>query len=309
MDYFGPLIRSSPALTNFLFWSIIAFTNKLDTDKVPVADKSSFSTVPPNSAKFNVRKIGGGKIGASISLLSHPYLGTFAGIVKKKSAENYGGSPYIASLLSCALWTFYGVLDPDDGILVMTVNAVGVVFQVTYLALLLLYFPKEKKVKYIGFVILDIIFFGTVMVITMVVFHDGARRTFMGVLCATFTIIMYAAPLTVVNSSPKQMCVEEGSIDMSKEHITKIEDFEEEEKQEQKYYGDEANKVTNQSFSKSLRNPSLARQYSFKQFMIKAVSLKRSDSTCHENNDVENGSKDSTGHESNDVENGNITKD
>ncbi|KAM7499426.1 hypothetical protein LguiA_023840 [Lonicera macranthoides] len=30
--------------------TIIAFTNKLDTDKVP-ADKSSFSTVPPNSAK------------------------------------------------------------------------------------------------------------------------------------------------------------------------------------------------------------------------------------------------------------------
>lgn len=30
--------------------TIIAFTNKLDIDKVP-ADKSSFSTVPPNSAK------------------------------------------------------------------------------------------------------------------------------------------------------------------------------------------------------------------------------------------------------------------
>lgn len=105
------------------------------------------------------------------------------------------------------------------------------------------------------------------------------------------------------------MSLEEGSIDMSKQAITKIQDFEEEEKEEQKYYGDEANKVTNQSFNKSLRNPSLARQYSFKQFMIRTVSLKRSDSTSHENNDVENGIKDSKGHESKDVENGNITKD
>ncbi|KAM7481605.1 hypothetical protein LguiB_006188 [Lonicera macranthoides] len=52
------IVAAAQALTNFLLWSIIAFTNKLDTDEVPVADKSSFaadkssfSTVPPNSAK------------------------------------------------------------------------------------------------------------------------------------------------------------------------------------------------------------------------------------------------------------------
>ncbi|KAM7469335.1 hypothetical protein LguiA_007518 [Lonicera macranthoides] len=55
------IAAAAQALTNFLLWSIIAFTNKLDTDKVPVADKSSFaadkssfSTVPPNSAKFQM---------------------------------------------------------------------------------------------------------------------------------------------------------------------------------------------------------------------------------------------------------------
>ncbi|KAM7469301.1 hypothetical protein LguiA_007484 [Lonicera macranthoides] len=55
------IAAAAQALTNFLLWSIIAFTNKLDTDKVPVADKSSFaadkssfSTVPPNSAKEKV---------------------------------------------------------------------------------------------------------------------------------------------------------------------------------------------------------------------------------------------------------------
>lgn len=72
--------------------------------------------------------------------------GQFTEIVKKKSAEHYDGSPYVTSLLSCCLWTFYGILDPDDGVLVVTVNAIGMLSQVIYLVLLLLYYPKDKKV-------------------------------------------------------------------------------------------------------------------------------------------------------------------
>lgn len=53
--------------------------------------------------------------------------------------------------------------------------------------------------KYVGFVILDIIFLGTVIVVTLIAFHGHTtRRTFVGVLCATFTTVMYAAPLSVV---------------------------------------------------------------------------------------------------------------
>lgn len=53
--------------------------------------------------------------------------------------------------------------------------------------------------KYVGFVILDIIFLGTVIVVTLIAFHGRTtRRTFVGVLCATFTTVMYAAPLSVV---------------------------------------------------------------------------------------------------------------
>ncbi|KAL2491958.1 Bidirectional sugar transporter SWEET1 [Abeliophyllum distichum] len=36
------------------------------------------------------------------------------------------------------------------------------------------------------------------MAITLAVFEGDSRRTFVGVLCATFTIAMYAAPLSVV---------------------------------------------------------------------------------------------------------------
>lgn len=70
---------------------------------------------------------------------------TFIGIVKKKSTENYKGIPYVTTLLSTSLWTFYGILKPD-GMLVATVNAAGVVFQLSYVILFLIFAPKPKKV-------------------------------------------------------------------------------------------------------------------------------------------------------------------
>lgn len=65
--------------------------------------------------------------------------------MKNKSAENYDGFPYITTLLSTSLWTFYGILDPDDGILILTVNSVGVVSQIFYNTIYLLYAPKNKR--------------------------------------------------------------------------------------------------------------------------------------------------------------------
>jgi solute carrier family 50 protein (sugar transporter) len=65
-------------------------------------------------------------------------------VVKRKSTENYKGAPYITTLLSTSLWTFYGLLKPD--ILVVTVNGAGAIFQLTYVTLFLMYAPKDKKV-------------------------------------------------------------------------------------------------------------------------------------------------------------------
>lgn len=74
------------------------------------------------------------------------FRGTFKDIVKKKSSENYKGVPYVTTLLSTSLWILYGSLDPDDGVLIVTVNAVGVISQFAYLILFLFYASKERKV-------------------------------------------------------------------------------------------------------------------------------------------------------------------
>ncbi|XP_057778759.1 bidirectional sugar transporter SWEET16-like [Salvia miltiorrhiza] len=129
-------------------------------------------------------------------------------IVKKKSSENYKGVPYVTTLLSTSLWTLYGAVDPDDGVLIVTVNSVGIASQAAYLLLFLFYASKERKVKYLGLVVLELLFLGIVIAATLGVFHGDLRRTFVGVLCATFTIAMYAAPLSAVRNVVRTKSVE-----------------------------------------------------------------------------------------------------
>ncbi|XP_028065293.1 bidirectional sugar transporter SWEET16-like [Camellia sinensis] len=88
-----------------------------------------------------------GIIGNIISILvfASP-IGTFKGVVKKKSTENYNGLPYITTLLSTSLWTFYGILKPG-GLLILTVNGAGAVLQFIYVTLFLVYAPRDIKVN------------------------------------------------------------------------------------------------------------------------------------------------------------------
>ena len=75
------------------------------------------------------------------------YRKTFLRVVKKNSTENYKVIPYITTLLSTCLWTFYGLLKPD-GLLVLTVNGIGAVFQFIYVTFFLIYAPRDKKVLF-----------------------------------------------------------------------------------------------------------------------------------------------------------------
>ncbi|XVF41850.1 hypothetical protein PTKIN_Ptkin01aG0313700 [Pterospermum kingtungense] len=143
----------------------------------------------------------------SIMVFASP-MKTFWGVIKKKSTENYKGVPYITTLLSTSLWTFYGILNPD-GLLVMTVNGAGAIFQLIYVTLFLIYAPKDKKVKTAKLVaVLDVGFLGAVIAVTLLAIHGKTRLTFVGILCAALTIGMYAAPLAAMKTVIKTKSVE-----------------------------------------------------------------------------------------------------
>ncbi|KHG24498.1 Bidirectional sugar transporter SWEET16 [Gossypium arboreum] len=150
-----------------------------------------------------------GIIGNIISILvfASP-IKTFWWVVKKKSTKNYKGVPYITTLLSTSLWTFYGIMNPD-GLLVVTVNGAGAIFQLIYVILFLVYAPKDKKVKTAKLVaILDVGFLGAVIAVTLLAFHGTMRLTFVGIICAGLTIGMYASPLSVMRTVIKTKSVE-----------------------------------------------------------------------------------------------------
>ncbi|KAL9669278.1 hypothetical protein QQ045_006822 [Rhodiola kirilowii] len=58
---------------------------------------------------------------------------TFRRIMRNRSTENFSGLPYIYALLNCLICLWYGSpLVSSDNTLVLTVNSVGAVFQLTF---------------------------------------------------------------------------------------------------------------------------------------------------------------------------------
>ncbi|PIN05381.1 Multitransmembrane protein [Handroanthus impetiginosus] len=149
-----------------------------------------------------------GIIGNVISILMFASpIKTFKHVVKKKSTENYKGLPYITTLLSTSLWTFYGLLK-TDGLLVVTVNGAGAALHVIYVILFLIYAPKNVKVKSMKLVgAVNIAFLGAVIIVTLLALRGDTRVTLVGLLCAALTIGMYAAPLSAMRTVIKMKSV------------------------------------------------------------------------------------------------------
>ncbi|KAF3322765.1 Bidirectional sugar transporter SWEET16 [Carex littledalei] len=149
-----------------------------------------------------------GIVGNVISILvfASP-ITTFWRIVRKKSTEDFKWLPYVTTLLSTSLWSFYGILKPD-GILIVTVNGAGAVLEAIYVILYLIYAPKQTKLKMLKLVAAVIAFLALVVLITLFAFHGSIRLLVVGVLCAALTIGMYAAPMAAMTTVIKIRSVE-----------------------------------------------------------------------------------------------------
>lgn len=150
-----------------------------------------------------------GIVGNVISILvfASP-IGTFRRVVKKKSTESFKWQPYVTTLLSTSLWTFYGLLKPG-GLLVVTVNGVGSVLQAIYVTLYLIYAPRDTRVKMAKSVaVLNVGFLALVILVTLLAIHGSVRLTVIGLMCAALTVGMYASPLAAMRMVVKTKSVE-----------------------------------------------------------------------------------------------------
>ena len=86
----------------------------------------------------------------NLRLVFYLYVRTQAdvlGIYKAKDVEEFKPDPYLATLLNCMLWVFYGlpIVHPNS-ILVVTVNGIGLVVELVYLIIFFIYSTNNKRV-------------------------------------------------------------------------------------------------------------------------------------------------------------------
>ncbi|XP_004489295.1 bidirectional sugar transporter SWEET7b-like [Cicer arietinum] len=125
---------------------------------------------------------------------------TFYKIIKQKDVEEFKPDPYIATLLNCAFWVFYGMpfVHPNS-ILVVTINSVGLLFEFVYLTIFFIYSNNKGRKRLILYVLIEAFFFAAIVLITMLALHGTTKRSLVvGIICDIFNIIMYVSPLTIM---------------------------------------------------------------------------------------------------------------
>ncbi|RAL41461.1 hypothetical protein DM860_010255 [Cuscuta australis] len=146
----------------------------------------------------------------SIGLFLSP-VPTFIRIWRKKDVEDFQFYPYVATVLNCMLWVFYGLpIVKPDSVLVVTINGAGLVIELTYLAFFCYYDKYNKGRKQVGLYVLgEVGFMVVVILITLLCFHTHDKRSlFVGVFCDVFNVCMYLSPLLVVRKVYRTKSVE-----------------------------------------------------------------------------------------------------
>ncbi|KAK4427635.1 Bidirectional sugar transporter SWEET17 [Sesamum alatum] len=138
-----------------------------------------------------------GVIGNIISVFMFLSPGTtFVRIVKNKSTQEFESFPYICTLLSSSLWTYYGLTKPGS-FLVATVNGFGVAVEIIYVSLFLFFAPPSKRTG-IMIGIMNVGFLGAALSMTYLLLNGEVRIDAIGLMCAGLNIIMYASPLSAM---------------------------------------------------------------------------------------------------------------
>ncbi|KAE8772654.1 Protein RUPTURED POLLEN GRAIN 1 [Hordeum vulgare] len=135
---------------------------------------------------------------------------TFDRICKNKDVEQFTPDPYLATLMNCLLWFFYGlpIVHPNS-FLVITINGIGIIIETIYLSIFFLYSPPKKRLKMLIVLGFEVVFVASVVTGVLISTHTHEDRSrIVGIICIIFGTIMYAAPLTVMGKVIKTKSVE-----------------------------------------------------------------------------------------------------
>ncbi|XP_004306335.1 PREDICTED: bidirectional sugar transporter SWEET4-like [Fragaria vesca subsp. vesca] len=140
---------------------------------------------------------------------------TFIKICKKKDVESFDPKIYLATVLNCLCWCYYGLpfVNPNS-ILVVTINGAGLLIELIYLGIFVFYAPPKGRRTVFNWLVPEFVFFVAVVVVTMLTIseHEMAmnrplRAVVVGIICDIFNVIMYGSPLFIVKKVIKTKSV------------------------------------------------------------------------------------------------------
>ncbi|KAK0601134.1 hypothetical protein LWI29_021508 [Acer saccharum] len=124
---------------------------------------------------------------------------TFWHIVQRRSTEEFESFPYISKLLNAYFWVWYGVVKPNS-VLVATVNGFGVVLEIIFLIIFLLFASTRRMRAKTGILVglLDVVFPGVAVLVTQLMFDRDVQIEVSGFLSLCFSMVAYASPLSAM---------------------------------------------------------------------------------------------------------------
>ncbi|KAG6587395.1 Bidirectional sugar transporter SWEET10 [Cucurbita argyrosperma subsp. argyrosperma] len=135
-------------------------------------------------------------------------LPTFYKIYKKKSAEGYQSLPYVVALFSAMLWIYYALLKTNATFLI-TINSFGCLIETLYIFLFIFYAPTKLRSQTARLlVLLNVLGFGVMLALTLVLAKGERRLKVLGWICLVFNLTVFAAPLFIMGKVIKTKSVE-----------------------------------------------------------------------------------------------------
>ncbi|XP_057721640.1 bidirectional sugar transporter SWEET3 [Arachis stenosperma] len=149
---------------------------------------------------------------ASVALYAAPTV-TFKRVIRKKSTEEFSCIPYIVALLNCLLFTWYGlpvVSYKWENFPLVTVNGVGIAFELSYVLIYFFFASPKGKVKVAMTTIPVLIVFCAIAIASAFAFpgDHGHRKLLVGSVGLGVSVAMYGSPLVVMKKVIQTKSVE-----------------------------------------------------------------------------------------------------
>ncbi|PWA43417.1 nodulin MtN3 family protein [Artemisia annua] len=148
---------------------------------------------------------------ASFMLYAAP-IWTFAGVIRKKSTEDFSFVPYAVSFMSCLVWTWYALPVVSYGwenFPMITTNGLGSLLEFSYIVIFIWFTSPKQKLK-AGIITTGVILIFTITaLISTFVFHDHkTRKQIVGSVGLFAAAAMYSSPLIAMKQVIQTKSVE-----------------------------------------------------------------------------------------------------